>query len=135
MTRRRFFRVLTLTLLLLCLGVWGWSHRYAYGIVQNKQLFRIAVIADGSFFVGETRNSYNPSGLTQFFHEHKSSMLSLELPGKAFIGFNAYSDSNGRAFTIPLWFPTLLLTALTAWAWRQRRNEGARGFAVEEAAT
>jgi hypothetical protein len=34
---------------------------------------------------------------------------------------------------VPLWFPTLLLAALAAFAWRKQRSEGQRGFAVEKA--
>jgi hypothetical protein len=52
---------------------------------------------------------------------------------KRFLGFRFERVRSIEYAEVPMWFPTLLLAALTAWTWRKRRSEGDRGFAVEGA--
>jgi hypothetical protein len=139
MSRRRwFFRVRSLTLLILCLAVWRWSYAYALHFRhlgrEWSQQFEVCergleLFADVWGFETEWSLSLLPS--------QESTEPRRSWNGQRWLGFKLMlgPDHPWRQYylRVPWWFPTLLLTALTWWTWRKRRGEGERGFAVEGA--
>jgi hypothetical protein len=140
MRRRRFFRIATLTLLLLCLAAWGWSYLFHSAVTHiGANTFWVG-IANGQIncvmirdVVGEPGwdGYYSKAGL--LFPPLIETVPPTDPNAHRFLGFYAENWELKSALLIPLWFPTLLLAAITAWAWRKRRSEGERGFAVEGA--
>ena len=141
MRRRWFFRVTSLTLLLLCLGAWGWSLRYTVTIQYVDERETGLQLQEGRLrFYQMTKGLFpEPQGLSYSHGEYLDYRVEFEtsLPETPPGGFQLHhSESNlkksGLMFLgVPLWFPTLLLAALTWWTWRKTRGKDGRGFAME----
>jgi hypothetical protein len=137
MRRRWFFRVTSLTLLLLCLAGWGWSTRYSEIISYGSETRWRAVMLRPSGIVCASQTP--PLGPPGWKHHHlvpnPAEDMRIFDSARRFLGFGwlRYNVGRNTDCRIPYWFPTLLLAALTWWTWRKRRNEGTRGFTVEGA--
>jgi hypothetical protein len=138
MHRRWFFRITSLTLLILCLAAWGWSYVYRTTVTcmwsADQHAFQLGY--GNLSFIRFLNAPYVQRGW-----ELRSERAAPELIVRNLVGFHYSFDPSGclRLVRVPLWFVAAILAALTWWAWRKRtwrktRTQGDRGFAVEGAA-
>jgi hypothetical protein len=133
MTRRRFLRATSFTLLILCLAAWGWSHKFVevliyYGDRTNELQFDRRGIAYS--------NEPNYFEFEGWRHSNEAIIPGMQaiqdvLTDYHLFGFSMYRNFGRSIVRLPWWFPTLLLAAVTWWTWRKTRTKAGRGFAVD----
>jgi hypothetical protein len=133
MRRRRFFRVTSLTLLILFLAMWAWGCFFleACTIQGPQRLYWLKVDHRGIQLEWA-----NVTGYQTFHHgrvgTHSDPLRDIE--AFRLLGFLFYTQPSASGFRIPMWLPALLAGGMTAWAWPERRGDSERGFAVEQGA-
>jgi hypothetical protein len=134
MTRRRFLRATSLTLLILCLAAWGWSYFDSFGVGYELNSSPWLFSVNRGRIAALQLKGWGSDDGSHLRFVRQPAFANAALWGERnLLGFTWFADSTVFQASSPMWFPTLLLAALTWWTWRKPGAKSGRGFAIDSA--
>ena len=136
MSKRLIIRGACLSLLGLCVILWGWSYFYLAIVWHGSSSSILTMSIERGKTYGGYRNlstTGKPGWNADWINVPSEHPFKLHLLDGDFLGFEQWQLVWGDwHFGIPFWVPTLLLALLSWFAWRKTASrKELRGFPVE----
>ena len=134
MLRRWFLFGLALMVLTLCLAVWGVSYWRLIRVSYAGKTYLVFLLNSGRVLVNWGNPLGNAPGWYFFNGEAGSWNIWDRHSTFSWLGFSCGDNAGGPAFTMPLWFLSLLPLFLLWFTWRKtRRKRPGKAFPIEPA--